>query len=206
MVLEFLIKGAIVGFSIAAPIGPISVLCIKRTFDYGRLSGLFSGIGAACGATCYGAIATFGLTLVSDIILNLQVWMRLIGGAFLIYLGIKTFLSKSLQKPKIVSHKTLVNDLISTFFLTLVNPMTIISYLAIFAGLDIATTHGQIKNAIFLVIGIFIGAMTWWIIVAEGLTLLKDRLTQQMLRLINKVAGSIIVGFGFFAWCSIIKW
>ncbi len=125
MEFSFLTKGIILGFSMAAPVGPIGILSIRKTLQFGRLSGFFSGLGAAVADTIYGVIAAFGLTLISNVLLAGQFWLRLIRGAFLIYLGLKTFIAKPTKKTTEVSHKNFSNDFISTFFLIITNPMTI---------------------------------------------------------------------------------
>ncbi len=203
MELSFLIKGIILGFSIAAPVGPIGILCIRKTIQFGRLSGLFSGLGAAVADTIYGFIAAFGLTLISNFLLSEQVWLRLIGGIFLIYIGIKTFLSKPSQKSQEVPKKTLFGDFLSTFFLTMTNPMTILAYLAIFAGLGLSDAQVSYNNASLLVLGVFCGSSLWWLILSEGVTLFRKKVTQKAMMGINRLAGLIIIGFGITAWASI---
>lgn len=193
---HFLIKGLILGFSIAAPVGPIGVLCVRKNLQFGRLSGLFSGLGAALADTVYGIIAAFGLTLISNALLAGQFWFRLIGGTFLIYLGIKTFFSKPAEGENRVSHKTLTGDFISTFFLTITNPMTILSYLAVFAGLGLSDTAGNYRGAGILVLGVFLGSMLWWLILSEGVTFFRKRITQKMMTWVNRLAGVIITAFG----------
>ena len=200
---SFLIKGTVIGFVIAATIGPIGILCIRKTFEYGRWSGLFSGIGAALADTVYGLVAAFGLTAISNFMLAGQFWFRLLGGLFLIYLGVKTFRSKPKDNVAKVTHKTLLGDLVTTFFLTIVNPTTILSFMAIFAGLGLGDTHGNYESAWRLVIGIFIGSMIWWIIIAEGVTLFRKRITQKVMIWINRIAGIVIAAFGLFALASI---
>jgi threonine/homoserine/homoserine lactone efflux protein len=205
MELQFLIKGVILGFSIAAPVGPIGVLCIRRTLQHGRLSGLFSGLGAAAADTIYGLIAAFGLTFVSDFLLAEQLWLRLIGGAFLFYLGGKTFFSKAAESPpEGMRHKTLLADFASTFFLTVSNPMTILSFLAVFAGLGLVNVSESYGDAVGLVGGIFVGSALWWLILSEGVTLFRKRVSQRVMRWINRAAGLIIVAFGLAAWLSLL--
>jgi threonine/homoserine/homoserine lactone efflux protein len=197
MEMGFLIKGMIVGFSIAAPVGPIGILCVRKTLQYGRLSGFFSGLGAAVADTVYGIIAAFGLTLISNFLLKEQAWLRLIGGIFLIGLGVRIFLSKpaAVEDPTL-SHKTLVGDFISTFFLTLTNPMTILSYLAIFAGLGFSYTSGNYLSPTLLVLGIFLGSSLWWFILSEGVTFFRKRMTLRVMKWVNRLAGAMIVAFG----------
>lgn len=104
--MDFFFKGMILGFAIAAPVGPIGVLCIRRTLQYGRLSGLFSGLGAAFADMFFGAIAVFGLDLVSDLLLSWQFWLRILGGVFLFFWGLKIFLAKLDDKTKPITHVT----------------------------------------------------------------------------------------------------
>ena len=129
------LRGLAIGFSIAAPGGPIGVLCIRRTLAEGRVSGLVSGLGAATADTIYGCFAAFGLTSISYFLVSQQVGMRLIGGVFLCYLGIKTLLARPAQQAASGKGNGLFGDFSSAFFLTLTNPMTIIAFAAIFAGL-----------------------------------------------------------------------
>lgn len=137
--LAFLIKGVIIGFSIAAPVGPIGVLCIRRTLAEGRLSGFLSGLGAATADATYGIIAGFGLTSIANFLIGQQLWLRLIGGLFLCYLGIKTFKTTTLDETISSKKQGLLGNYFSAFLLTITNPMTIISFAAVFAGLGIGT-------------------------------------------------------------------
>lgn len=197
---DLFIKGYILGFAVAAPVGPIGLLCIRRTVQFGRLSGLFSGLGAALADTIYGFIAAFGITLISDFLLAEQKWLRLFGGAFLIFLGFRTFMAKHVTEQA-VTHKTLLSDFVSTFILTLTNPLTILAYVAIFAGLGIAEKH--FLHALWLVGGVFLGSVTWWLILSEGVTLFRKRVTNEVMVWINRVAGILIAVFGLLAWLSI---
>jgi len=205
MELAFFIKGLILGFSIAAPVGPIGILCIRRTLHYGRFSGLFSGFGAAAADTIYGLIAAFSLTLVSDFLTEQQFWFRLLGGSFLFYLGGKTFFADTTERPLArISHKTLVTDFISTFFLTLSNPITIISFIAVFAALGLANVSDKYSDAAILVTGIFLGSCLWWLLLSEGISFFRKKLSQQVMSLINRFAGMIIVAFGIAALISLL--
>ncbi len=138
MDLAFLFKGLVIGFSIAAPVGPISVLCIRRTLAKGRLSGIVSGLGAATADAVYGCVAVLGLTFISNGLINQQVWLRLIGGLFLCYLGIKTFFAKPAKRTALAGGNSLAGAYTSTFFLTLTNPMTILFFAAVIAGFGLA--------------------------------------------------------------------
>ena len=199
----FFLKGLIIGFSIAAPVGPIGVLCIHRTLAQGRTSGLISGLGAATADAIYGCIAALGLTFISSLLINQQIWLRLIGGAFLCYLGLKTFLSQSIQKPANTQGNTLVSAYASTFFLTLTNPMTILSFAAIFAGLGVTSTSGNYVLAMVLVLGVFIGSALWWLLLCAGIGIFQTKLTPRRLQWVNRISGVMITMFGLVALLSL---
>jgi len=201
---QYLLKGLLIGFSIAAPVGPIGVLCIRRTLAEGRLSGLLSGLGAASADAIYGCIAAFGLTFISGFLVNQQTWIRLIGGAFLCYLGIRTLITKPSQEPANIKKKNLVGTYISTFFLTLTNPMTILSFAAIFAGLGLAAENGAYASAGILVLGVFCGSSAWWLLLSGIVGLLRNRFTLQAMQWVNRISGLIILGFGIYALVSLI--
>ncbi len=197
MDLTFLFKGMLLGFSIAAPVGPIGILCIRRTLQYGRLSGLFSGLGAAFADTFYGMIAAFSLTLVSDFLTAQHFWIHLLGGCFLLLLGTRTFFAQTTEVAGgNVAHRSILSDFISTFLLTLSNPLTILSFIAVFAGLGLADVSEKFVDAAFLVAGIFAGACFWWLILSEGVTYFRHRASQKTMAWINRIAGMIIVAFG----------
>jgi len=201
--LAFLIKGLIIGLSIAAPVGPIGVLCIRRTLSEGRLSGFFSGMGAATADATYGMIAGFGLTSISSFLIGQQTWLRLIGGLFLCYLGIKTFITKPSDET-ISSHKQgLIGNYFSTFLLTITNPMTIISFAAVFAGLGIGTIQTDYLSSLILVIGVFVGSGLWWLTLSTIVHLLGKRFNTKGLIWVNKVSGIVILIFGFIVLVSI---
>jgi threonine/homoserine/homoserine lactone efflux protein len=198
----FFLKGAILGFCIAAPVGPIGILCIGRTLHYGRLSGLISGIGAAFADAIYGGIAAFGLTALSDFLLSIQIWLRIVGGIFLFYLGIKTFLAIPSPEKNENSHGRLSSDFISTFLLTMTNPMTILSFLVVFAAMGIGEQRVDYGDAGFLVFGVFSGSSLWWLTLSEGVTFFRKRISQKMLKRVNQIAGLSISAFGIFALLS----
>jgi threonine/homoserine/homoserine lactone efflux protein len=201
---SFLLKGLVIGFSIAAPVGPIGVLCIRRTLAEGRFSGLFSGLGAATADAVYGSIAGFGLTLISSFLLEQQSWIRLVGGGFLIYLGVKTFLSRPAEDAAGTRSQGLLGAYISTFFLTLTNPMTILSFAAIFAGLGLGAAAGNYISAAVLIVGVFLGSATWWTILSGGVSMFRQQFNRSALRWVNRISGIVILTFGATALWSLV--
>ena len=194
--MDVFFRGLIIGFSIAAPVGPIGVLCIRRTLADGRLTGFLSGMGAASADMFYGAVAAFGLTAVQDLLLGQSNWLRILGGAFLLYLGFKTFFSKPTQQAAKSSRGGLFGAYLTTFFLTITNPITILSFIAIFAGLRLGETGGNYVSAAFMVLGVFLGSAAWWLTLSFTVSLLRQRFNATWQTWVNRVAGVIIFGFG----------
>jgi threonine/homoserine/homoserine lactone efflux protein len=193
---SFILKGMIIGFSIAAPVGPIGVLCIRRTLAEGRAYGIVSGLGAASADAIYGTIAALGLTLVSSFLIDQANWLRLIGGAYLCYLGLKTFRSRPAERAAEAKGRGLLGAYTSTFFLTLTNPLTIFAFAAIFAGVGAEAAAGNTLGALHVVLGVFLGSAAWWLILVTLTSLYRSRLTTGGLVWVNRVSGIIILGFG----------
>ncbi len=198
MDISFLGHGIIIGFAIAAPVGPIGVLCIRRTLADGRAAGLVSGLGAATADACYGCIAGFGLTLVSNLLLSRQTGLQLLGGLFLLYLGLKTFFRPPAEEAAVAGSRGLLGAYISTFLLTITNPMTIFAFIAIFAGLGMVQTGGSYSTAALVVTGVFTGSALWWLLLSGGVSIFRARITPTQLRWINRIAGVVIIGFGLW--------
>jgi threonine/homoserine/homoserine lactone efflux protein len=201
----FFLRGLIIGFSIAAPVGPIGVLCIRRTLAEGRASGFISGLGAATADAIYGCIAGFGLTFISSFLISQQLWFRVIGGTFLCYLGIKTLLVRPAEKAPSAKGYGLAGAYASTFFLTLTNPMTILSFAAIFAGLGVGSAGGNYVFAGLLVLGVFLGSASWWLILSGIVGVFRTKFDISGLRWVNRISGIIITGFGVLAFLSLIR-
>ena len=199
---SFLLRGIVIGFSIAAPVGPIGVLCIRRTLAEGRTVGLVSGLGAATADAFYGCVAGFGLTFISDLLISQKVWLRLVGGAFLIYLGIRTLLSRPAGQAASVKDNGLLGAYGSTLFLTVTNPITILFFAGVMAGLGVGSTTSDYLSAGVLVLGVFIGSASWWLILSGSVSLFRSRFDDRVLTWINRVSGIIIAAFGVAALLS----
>lgn len=206
MDISFLVRGLLIGFSIAAVVGPIGVLCIQRTLHKGFRYGLVTGLGAATADAVYGGIAGFGLTVITSFLVSQARWVHIIGGLFLVYLGIKTVLSKpAVQAARAAEGQA--NDFLgaytSTLLLTLTNPLTILSFVAIFAGLGVGGNKNSVLSATLVVCGVFLGSTLWWCVLTGGVSLFRGRLTRQWLLWINRISGSSIVLFGLLGLLSI---
>lgn len=193
------LRGALIGFAIAAPVGPIGVLCIRRTLADGRLAGLVSGLGAATADVIYGLVAVLGLTAIADLLVGASFWMRLVGGLFLCYLGWRTLRERPAEQPAEARGRGLAGAYTSTLLLTITNPATILSFAAVFAGLGAASAAQTYAEGLLLVAGVFVGSAAWWLLLSGGVSLLRGRLTPGALRWVNVGAGAIILGFGALA-------
>jgi threonine/homoserine/homoserine lactone efflux protein len=196
-------RGLLLGLSIAAPVGPIGVLCIRRTLTLGWRVGFLTGLGAATADATYGAIAAFGLTALSDLLIAEQSWLRLIGGLFLLYLGARTFFAKPATVAANVSANGLAGAYLSTLLLTLTNPLTILSFAAIFAGFGVASAGGA-GAPVILVAGVFTGSALWWLLLSGGVSLARARFRPEALVWVNRISGSVLILFGLLALASIV--
>ena len=202
----FLLRGLLVGLSIAAPVGAIGVLCIRRTLAEGRVVGFATGLGAATADAVYGSVAAFGLTFVSNVLIGQQGWFRLIGGLFLCYLGVKTFRAAPAVQTVSLKGAGLFGAYVSTFFLTLTNPLTVLSFVAVFAGLGVGSASQDYISAGALVLGVFLGSAMWWFVLSGGASLFQSSLGPDGLRWMNRISGVVIVCFGLVALLSLMGW
>jgi len=220
------IQGILLGLSIAAPVGPIGILCIRRTLAMGQRVGLVSGLGAATADGIYGCVAGFGLTAVADFLTQQAVWLRFGGGLFLCYLGMTTVLAKPIAtdvstvsdlssvKPTELQaaaanpttlkeitprSRSLLTAYLSTLALTLTNPATIFSFVAIFAGLGIVESGQNYAKSSVLVLGVFLGSALWWLFLSGAVNLFRTQLTPAKMRWLNRAAGLVLVAFGVVA-------
>ena len=177
------------------------MLCIRRTLADGWRVGLVTGLGAATADACYGLLAASGLTLAAAFLVGQQAWLSLLGGLFLCYLGVKTLLAKPAEATVKVTRPAagLLGAYASTVFLTLTNPITILSFVAIFAGLGLGSRDGSLLSAGLLVAGVFLGSASWWLLLSAAVSRLRARLGPTALLWVNRAAGLVILAFGLGA-------
>lgn len=199
MDLTLLARGALIGLAIAAPVGAIGLLCIRRTLAEGRLVGFVTGLGAATADGCYGAVAAFGLTSVSSALIAYDAWVRLLGGAFLCYLGLRTATAAPAVAAAVPSSGRLAAAYGSTLALTLTNPSTILSFAAILAGAGLAETGGERASAALLVLGVFLGSALWWLLLSGAVGALRRAITPAHIRWVNRLSGTALAVFGLLA-------
>jgi threonine/homoserine/homoserine lactone efflux protein len=197
---SLLLRGLGIGFVIAAAIGPIGLLCIRRTLMDGPLVGFISGLGAATADAFYGALAAFGLTALTGLLISLRVPIGLAGGAFLAWLGLRTIRSRPVQAADAPTRPGLVSAYLSTLGLTLTNPATILSFGAVFVGLG--AVEGGFGGALSLVVGVGLGSAGWWAVLAAGVAALRGRMSPRAIRAVNVVSGAMLMAFGFVAIAS----
>jgi threonine/homoserine/homoserine lactone efflux protein len=189
-------QGLVLGFTIAAAVGPISLLCIRRTLAEGHVVGLVSGMGVATADATYGAVAAFGLTAVTDVLVDWRRALALIGGAFLLWLAWRTVRAVPGDAAEVRNggRRGLVGAYLSTLGLTLTNPMTILSFGALFVGLGV--TGEDAAGATVLTLGVFAGSAAWWVILTSAVGALRSRITPAWLRRVNVGSGLLIGAFG----------
>jgi threonine/homoserine/homoserine lactone efflux protein len=203
MTANLLIKGLLIGLSIAAPVGPIGLLCIRRSLEQGRVAGLATGLGAATADAAYGCIAGFGLTAVSGFLLAHVSLLRLGGGAALCFLGARTFLSAPTRREAQLRAGSLWSAYFSTLLLTLANPATILSFVAIFAGFGLVVSPSY-AAAGTLIAGVFVGSGLWWLALSSSVSLMRHWVSDAWMRGINRMSGGMIVAFGLYALSALL--
>ncbi len=201
--LSTLLRGAVLGFSIAAPVGPIGVLCIRRTLADGRLMGLATGLGAAAADGVYGALAALGLTAVTGALVGAARPVRLVGGLLLLVMAVRVWRDRPPAEGAAASARGLATAFGSTFLLTISNPLTILSFLAVFAGLGIGSTAGHPTAGLLLVLGVVAGSAAWWLLLSGGVSLLRARFDTRAMCWVNRVSAGVIGGFGALALASL---
>jgi threonine/homoserine/homoserine lactone efflux protein len=195
-----LARAVTLGFTIAAAVGPISLLTIRRTLAHGRVYGLASGLGVALADATYAAIAAFGLTAVTSVLVGGRVLLGVVGGAFIAWLGWRTLVSRPPDLATATNGDArpgLLPALASIYALTMTNPMTILSFVGLFAALGLAGTGGV--GAATVTLGVFVGSGMWWIVLTTGVGWLRNRLTTGSLAWINRASGVVLLGFGVVA-------
>jgi len=196
------LQGLLLGFSIAAPVGPIGVLCIRRSIADGRWIGFATGLGAAMADAAYGCVAAFGLTAVSGFLVGQRFWLGLIGGTFLCWLGVRTFLSKPADRAAASRDGGAGAAFGTTILLTLTNPMTILSFAAVFAGFGFGATS-EFDRAGWLVAGVFLGSAAWWLLLSCGAGLLRNKITPRLMQIVNRLSGAVMIAFGIYAFFAL---
>jgi threonine/homoserine/homoserine lactone efflux protein len=207
MLLGFFLKGLAVGAVIAVPIGPVGVICVRRTILDGRLAGLVSGLGAAAGDALFGIVAAFGLTFVAKSLLGYGRWLTAGGACFLLVLGARALFARPLAaRAAPPDPESLLGDFLSTFVLTLANPITLLTFLGIFAAIGLAGSHATLGDASMLVLGVFTGSLIWWLALAFGVARIFSALAPRDLAWINRTSGGILLLSGMALLIALVRY
>jgi len=199
----FLPRGLVLGFTIAAAVGPISLLTIRRTLAHGQVYGLASGLGVALADSTYAAIAAFGLTAITSVLVGGRIILGLVGGAFLVVLAIRTMTSRPAEVAMATERPGLLAAFASIFGLTMTNPMTILSFAGLFAGLGLTGTGGA--DAALLVLGVFLGSASWWVVLTSVVAILRAKVTIGALTWVNRLSGAAILAFAIVAIATAVR-
>ena len=193
--LWLLSKGLMAGLAIAVPVGPVNVMCASRTLTRGRLAGLMSGLGAATADGFYGGIAAFSITFVIQFLQREEFWIRVVGGILLMGIGVMYFRKPGEAAIKREERRDVHSDFVSTLLLTMTNPTTVLSFMAVLAGLGMAEQR-EWWLTFLLVAGIFCGSMLWWVVLVLVVNHFRDRFDQHAMTWMNRIAGVAIGAFG----------
>jgi threonine/homoserine/homoserine lactone efflux protein len=200
------VQGLVLGFSIAAPVGPIGLLCVRRSLADGRVAGFVSGLGAATADAIYGVVAALGLTALTHGLVTHRAWLECAGGAFLLYLGVATLRARPATGVGPTEKSSRLSAAYgSTLVLTLANPMTILSFLGIFAAVGVGPSGADGPRAVMLVVGVFLGSCAWWLLLTTLAGSFRRHLDAGGLRALNIVSGLIIGGFGVWQLLTVVR-
>lgn len=205
MLSALLLKGCLIGFSIAMPVGPIGLLCIRNSLARGMIYGLMSGLGAACADTLFGALGGFGVSAIGIFLDKYHLVLELMGAFFLFYLGGSTFFEKIEESKESRMESSYLKAFISTFLLTLTNPLTVLSFAGVYAGLGVGALSNDFLTPLIITAGVFIGSALWWIILSAGSSCFKEKMNHEAKKWLNRISGTVILGFGFVALLAAIK-
>ena len=199
------LKGFVIGLMVAVPVGPIGLLCVNRSLSKGPAYGLASGLGVSTADAISAGIVALGLTLVSSFLISHQLWLRLIGGIFLCYVGIKIYTTQPSEPSAWDKEQNLLHAYASTFFLTFTNPLTLLSFVAIYAGWGVEDLTGHYLASAILTAGVFCGSAIWWVLLSSGMPAVRMMFSHAGLRWMHRISGAIIAGFGFVVLLSLFQ-
>jgi threonine/homoserine/homoserine lactone efflux protein len=203
MVFYIFLKGIFIGFAMAVPIGPVGIMCIRRTLSEGRLGGLIIGLGAATADLLYGCIAAFGITFISDTLVSQRIWLRLAGGVLLLFLGIRIFRKLPADPQLPVNNTGILKSYLTAFLITLTNPLSIFAFIAVFAALGLGN-EAIIFSGSALVLGVFIGSFLWFLSLSSGVMFFRKKLDLVGLKWVNRISGILLTISGVIVLLSLL--
>lgn len=196
-------KGLLLGLAIAAPLGPIGVLCINRTLERGFWAGVAGGLGTALADASYALLAAAGFAAFATLLATVSTPLSLAGGAVMIWLGWRGLKPSPVAAAAKVGARDLIQTTAATFLLTIANPLTILSFAAFFAVLGLAKTGG-LADAAIVVAGVFLGSLAWWMILSGGISLARTRLPDSFITWVSRLSGLVLIAFGAVAIGSVV--
>lgn len=197
-------KAALIGLSIAAPVGPIGLLCIQRTLAHGARVGFASGFGAATADACYGAVGAFGMSALIQAFVALATPLALAGALFIGWMGVQTWRAGPAGRAAGLDDEIRPGRAFaSVFALTLTNPMTILSFIAVFAAIG-GAAEPAFGDALVMVSGVFAGSALWWVMLALVVASARHKLGPGQMRVINRLAGGCLLGFASWQMVGLI--
>jgi threonine/homoserine/homoserine lactone efflux protein len=206
-IISYILKGILIGLSVSIPLGPIGILVIQKTLSSGKVRGFITGMGAAFADIVYAIIASLGISIVIDIITKHHIYFQIIGGLFLIYLSAKVFFSNPIKQLRATKGSSnLMGDFLSTFALTISNPMAFFLFLGVFAGIGFLNNDFKPWQSIYIIFGVLIGTSLWWYALSLFISLFRSKIRIRRLNWINKISGIVILAFGIAALVSIFYW
>lgn len=188
----FFLKGVAAGFVVAAPVGPVAVMCVRRTLVRGAISGYATGLGAALADTAYGVIAAYGISFLATLLFDNEFWFRLVGGILLLGLAAKTFFSGPAEM-RAPSSNGLVSDFLSALVVTGTNPITVVAFGIVFTTIGVATAGDKLDWAEALIAGVFVGSALWWAMLTGIASLFRSALSHSGLRWVNRISAGVIL-------------
>lgn len=196
--LPLFIKGLLIGIIVAAPMGPVNILCIHRTITCGRVAGLTTGLGAALGDAAFALVAAAGITAVSAFVEAHEAWFRVPGGLMLLILGLKLWLSHPHYEQREINGHGMARSMLATFILTVSNPITIAAFVALFVAWGMSSGLNVPQSA-EVVSGVFVGSMVWWVALVVLIGLLHSKIEDRHMLLLNRITAAAVIAFGLYA-------
>jgi len=198
--LPIFLHGIIVGLFVAAPLGPAGLLCVHRTISNGWRAGFISALGIACADGLFGGLAAFGLTAIPGLFAGYELWLRIAGGVFLIVIGIRLMRTPLAASAEEKDAGTVWRTTGASFVTAISNPLTLPSFIVIFAATGLTGAHtDSVPAAVTVALGVFLGFLLWWLVLSALIDTMRERFTPRLVHRINRVTGVIIVGCGIAA-------
>lgn len=204
MHLELFLKGLLAGVCVAVPVGPIGIICIQRTLAKGREHGLVSGLGAATADAIWAFIAASGMIFIHSFLNHNQKGLRILGALFLCFLGVRTFLAHPHPSGRPLNGIGLLRAFTSVFFLALTSPATFVPMVMLFVSLRVTQLEGNMLHAAMLMSGVFLGSISWWLVLAVMMGWIHAKSDVNVLRWVNHIGGVILFAFGLWIFCRVL--